>query len=236
MTAARASISIAIPAYNEIDTLERATHDALAVLARHADDYEVLIVDDGSIDGTSALADRVAAEIPHVRVIHHAQNRGFSGAMRTCLWEARKELIVLGPADGQARFEQLAAFLHRIDDYDLLFGRRTNRVDSPYRKLGSFVWYAYLKLLFGTSIPEFSALFLFRRAAIQTMHVPVRDRGANMLPALFLLARVKGFRVGTVDAPVYARVGGHSKGGGIGHALLTMAEDLQLWWRWRVRS
>lgn len=228
------SLSITIPAYNEAETLESSIREALSVLPQHADDYEVLIVDDGSTDGTGGLADRLAAEHPHVRVIHHPQNRGFSGAMRTCLWQASKDLIILGPADGQARFSDITAFLDRVEHYDLLFGRRIGQTVSSYRRLGSRIWYAYFRLLFGTSIPEFSASFLFRRTAIQAMQIPVLDRGINMLPVLFLLARAKGLRVGLVDSAVYPRAGGRAKGGSVAAALITMAEDLRLWWRWRV--
>lgn len=229
------SITIAIPAYNEIENLERAVLEAISVLKEHTRDYEVLIVDDGSSDGTGALADRLAAGHPAVSVIHHPRNRGFSGAMRTSLWSARGQLILLGPADGQARFSDITAFLDRIDGYDLLFGRRVSRDDSGYRKWGSRMWYAYIRVLFRVTLPEFSALFLFRREAIQSMRVDVRDRGANMLPALFILATVQGRRVGTVDCAVHARTAGQAKGGRIFHTLVTMAEDLQLWWRWRAR-
>jgi glycosyltransferase involved in cell wall biosynthesis len=229
------SITIAIPAYNEIDTLERAVLEALSVLPRHTRDYEVLVVDDGSTDGTAALADRLAAAHPEVTVVHHARNHGFSGAMRTCLWKARGQFIMLAPADGQARLSDIEAFLDRIDGYDLLFGRRVIRDDSSYRKWGSRMWYAYIRFLFSVTLPEFSALFLFRREAIQSMRVDVRDRGANMLPALFILATAQGFRVGTVDCAVHARAAGQAKGGRIFHTLVTMAEDLLLWWRWRAR-
>ncbi len=231
---ARPRISIAIPAYNEIDTLERAVREALDVLPRHAEDYEVLIVDDGSADGTGALADRLAAENRQVRVVHHPANRGFSGAMRTCLWQSRGDLILMGPADGQARFQDLDILLPRIAEYDLLFGVRVSPWQGVVRSIGSRIWYAYVRLLFGVAIPEFAATFLFRRSAIQALTIGVSDRGANMLPALFVQAHARGFRVGTIETAVHPRTGGRAKGGRPWHILVTVAEDLRLCWRWRI--
>ncbi|HLG37628.1 MAG TPA: hypothetical protein VI338_05800 [Nitrososphaera sp.] len=96
------------------------------------------------------------------------------------------------------------------------------------------VWYAYLRILFGTEIPAFSTTFLFRRSVTQALRIDVRDRGVNMLPVLFLKAHAKGLRVGLVETAVYERRGGRSKGGSLVNALATFAEDLHLWWRWRV--
>jgi len=97
-------VTVAIPAYDEITSLAAVVAEAQAELAAIglARDGEVLIVDDGSTDGTSALADDLARSSPNVRVVHHRPNRGFSGAMRTCFRESRGDWIFLAPADGQS--------------------------------------------------------------------------------------------------------------------------------------
>src|SRR5207245_6412035 len=102
-------VTIATPASDEIENLERAVLDARDALAGHGG--EVLVVDDGSRDGTGPLADSLAARYPEVRVLHHEVNRGFSGAMTTCFREAAVDLIFLVPAGGQGAISELGRFL-----------------------------------------------------------------------------------------------------------------------------
>jgi len=228
------ALTVVVPAYNEAETLEGAVEEALEVLPALGRRFEILVVDDGSTDGTGSLADRLSRNHPQVRVIHHPVNRGFSGAMRTGLGGARGEWVALGPADRQARWEDLARLFAVADSHDLIFSYRTGREDPFYRRLMSGLWFAWLSLLFGVEVPQFSSLFLFRRLALERLRVRVRDRGSNMLPALYLRACGEGLRIGLVGTRQTARAGGRSKGGDLSNALRTVAEDLSLWWRWRV--
>jgi glycosyltransferase involved in cell wall biosynthesis len=228
------ALTLVIPAYNEAETLEGAVLEALEVLPALKGRFEILIVDDGSTDGTGALADRLSRSHAQVRVIHHPANRGFSGAMHTGLGGATGEWVALGPADRQARWADLHGFFAMADSYDLIFSYRTGREDPFHRKLMSRLWFAWLRLLFGVQVPQFSSLFLFRRLALQRLRVRVRDRASNMLPALYLRACQERLRIGLVGTRQPARAGGRSKGGDLSNALRTVAEDLSLWWRWRV--
>ena len=146
-------LSITIPAYNEEDTLEEIIGEAVGAGTSTDDDFEVLIVDDGSSDQTGRVADRLATETPNVRVVHHEHNRGFSGAMRSCVEEAAGDYIFLGPADGQAEFAELQRFWKLRDEYDLIFSCRAGRSDSVRRKLSSTVWYTFLRTLFRPGDP-----------------------------------------------------------------------------------
>ena len=228
-------LSITIPAYNEEDTLEEIIGEAVGAGTSTDDDFEVLIVDDGSSDQTGRVADRLATETPNVRVVHHEHNRGFSGAMRSCVEEAAGDYIFLGPADGQAEFAELQRFWKLRDEYDLIFSCRAGRSDSVRRKLSSTVWYTFLRTLFGQAIPEFSSTFLFRRAAIPEFPVKVRPDASNFLPILYLTAIQRGRRVGTLGTMQHERRGGVAKGGSVTNTLRTVIEDLMLWWRLRVR-
>src|SRR5436309_3311232 len=198
-------LSITIPAYNEESTLEQIVDEALRAGASTDDNFEVLIVDDGSTDSTGSVADRLAQTRPNVRVLHHERNRGFSGAMRSCVEAAAGDFVFLGPADGQAAFDEIKRFWAMRDSYDLIFSCRAARIDSAGRKLSSAVWYAFLRVLFGQRIPEFSSTFLFRRAAIPKFPVKIRPDASNFLPVLCLTAAQTGRRVGTLRAVQYER-------------------------------
>jgi glycosyltransferase involved in cell wall biosynthesis len=228
-------LSITIPAYNEEATLEEIVEEALSAGAAMNDDFEVLIVNDGSSDETGRLADRLAAARPNVRVVHHEHNRGFSGAMRSCVDEAMGEYVFLGPADGQAEFDEIRRFWAMKEQYDLVFSCRAGRDDSAGRKVSSAVWYAFLRILFGRVIPEFSSTFLFRRAAIPEFAVKIRPDASNFLPVLYLTAIETGRSVGTLRTVQHQRRGGVAKGGSVTNSIRTVIEDIVLWWRLRVR-
>jgi len=227
-------VSITLPAYNEQTTLEEVVDEALAAGTEMSVDFEVLIVDDGSSDGTGELADRLAREKAKVRVVHHEHNRGFSGAMRSCVEEAAGEYVFLGPADGQAGFDEIHRFWALIGDYDLIFSCRAGRDDSARRKLSSAIWYTFLKILFGQTIPEFSSTFMFRRAAIPEFPVKIRPDASNFLPILYLTAVTGGRRVTSLPTMQYQRRGGVAKGGSVTNTARTVIEDVELWWRLRV--
>src|SRR5262245_49326646 len=94
------SVSVVVPVYDEEKNLEQVVRDLTTELAGYR--YEIIIIDDGSKDGTPVLADRLAAEDPqHVRVIHYATNRGGGAATRTGLSAATNDLVMMVPGDGQ---------------------------------------------------------------------------------------------------------------------------------------
>src|SRR4029079_2664626 len=108
-------LTIAIPAYDEVANLGRAVDEARAAATRVAPgDTEILVVDDGSRDGTGAVADGLVAAFPEVRVVRHQTNRRVSGAMTTCFREARGDWIFLAPADGQTPLSELLGFFELV--------------------------------------------------------------------------------------------------------------------------
>jgi glycosyltransferase involved in cell wall biosynthesis len=113
----RVDLSVVIPAYNEAQrlrpTLER-LHAFLGRLAGGAVRYEILIVDDGSTDGTADVVETLAASIPHLRVIRSRPNRGKGAAVRTGMLEARGQVRVMCDADGSMPPEELPKLLAPI--------------------------------------------------------------------------------------------------------------------------
>lgn len=229
-------MSITIPAYNEEVTLEEVVTEALEAAAALFEDFEVLLVNDGSLDGTGEIANRLAQEDQRIRVIHHPQNLGFSGAMMSCVRHAAGDYVFMGPADGQVNYGDLGRFLEITDRYDLIFGSRVFRKDGTHRKLASAIWYAFIRILFGARIPEFSSLFCFRRDAIPEFPVQVRPDASNFMPMLYLTAVRSGARVGTLGVDQGPRRGGEPKGGNFVNAVRTIAEDFKLAWQLRGPS
>jgi len=89
----RPGISVFFPAYNDAGTIASMVLSAMLVVETITPDYEIIIINDGSADHTGEIADRLAADYDNVRVIHHAQNQGYGGALRSGFANATKDLI-----------------------------------------------------------------------------------------------------------------------------------------------
>ena len=222
-------VTIAMPAYDEAPNLARAARDALRALAAGPRDGELLIVDDGSTDGTASIADELATADPRVRVVHHRVNRGFSGAMTTALREARGEWVFLVPADGQAEMDELGRFLTAGSDADIVVGVRRARPEHVDRVILSRAFHAIANALFPLPLAEFSSVFLFRRALIDAMPIRSRPRSATFLPEVLFRAKTRHARFAQILVEWLPRAGGRAKGGQLSVAFLTLVELVRLW-------
>src|SRR5947209_13354579 len=123
------SLSLVIPAYNEEAGIRQAVAEADTALAGLAQDYEILVVDDGSGDGTAAAVARAAQAHPRVRLLRHDRNRGYSAALRTGFEGARGRLVAFTDADCQFDLADLGLLLPLAERSPLVVGYRVGRQD-----------------------------------------------------------------------------------------------------------
>jgi len=128
------SLTIFFPCYNEQDNVEQATAAAIKAAQLVTSDYEVIIVDDGSDDRTGEIADRLALEDKHVRVIHHPKNRGYRVALISGFRGANKDVIFYTDGDLQFDVSEIVKLWSLLGSYDVITGYRINRQDSFIRK------------------------------------------------------------------------------------------------------
>ena len=218
-------LTIAIPAFDEVQNIERAIREARATAQEVApSDAEVLIVDDGSRDGTGAIVDRLAEQLADIRVVRHERNRGFTGAMSTCFRHARGDWIFLAPADGQISMSEVKRFLTEIPRADVIVGVREQRLEGAGRKTLSRAFHLIARLLFGLKVPEFSSVFLFRRSLLASMRFRSASRSAALLPEILFRASRRGGRFAVVSVVQHPRIAGRAKGGQLSVAVLTLGE------------
>jgi glycosyltransferase involved in cell wall biosynthesis len=188
------SISAVLPAYNEEAIIAETTRAVAAVLHDLVDDYEVIVVNDGSRDATAERVRAVAAENPRVRLVEHAVNRGYGAALATGFDAATKELIFLTDGDRQFDVRELRAFLPQLAGADLCIGYRQPRRDPLLRRLNGWGWNLLVRLLFGYVARDVDCAFkLFRREVWEA--VEVESGGATFSAEFLIKARRAGYRI-----------------------------------------
>jgi glycosyltransferase involved in cell wall biosynthesis len=225
--AALAGVSAVVPAYDEVESLPEVVAGLLAVLPRVAGAVEVIIVDDGSRDGTGALADRLAATDPRVRTVHHRRNRGYGAAVWSGIRAARLEVVFVTDGDGQFDPDDLVHLAPLARTYDIVAGHRTRRADPFGRRLAGRLWSGLVRRLFGVPLRDVNCAFkLFRRSLFRSM----RPESTGALISAELLARALQAGRTIVEVPVthLPRRHGRATGGTPGVALRALAELLRL--------
>src|SRR5207253_9798793 len=182
------SISAVLPAYNE-EALIGATAATMAeVLSNLVDDYEVIVVNDGSRDRTREIVESLAATNPHVRCVTHPVNRGYGEALKTGFSSATKELIFLTDGDKQFDVREIERFVPHAERADLVIGYRAPRRDPAVRLVYAWGWRFLVTLLFGYAARDIDCAFkLFRSAVWQ--RVRVNSGGATFSAEFLIKAR-----------------------------------------------
>jgi glycosyltransferase involved in cell wall biosynthesis len=173
------SISVFLPVFNDQATIGDLVKDALSVLPSFTDDYEVILVDDGSTDDSGAIADALARESGPVKVIHHPQNQGYGAALRTGFQNATGDLIFYTDGDGQYDILELALLIPLMTDgVDVVNGYKLKRQDNRYRRASGAVYNSLARFLFRLPIRDVDCDFrLIRRSAMERIRL-VKSSGA----------------------------------------------------------
>ncbi len=207
-------LSVVILAYNEQANVRPVCQEILETLTMLGVESEVLIVDDGSTDGTGALADTLASEPVAsqvtIRVIHHGQNLGLGGGYRTGFSEARGEFLTFFPADGQFPASIIPAFLRETDQADLVLGYIPKRRSTLVAKGLSLAERVLYRGLFGP-MPKFQGILMIRRAILAQVPLVSQGRGWAVVMELILRVYRGPYRVVSVANELRPRLSGESK-------------------------
>jgi glycosyltransferase involved in cell wall biosynthesis len=202
-------LSVVIMAWNEAASLAAVAHEIHEELLRLHAPFEILLIDDGSSDGTGNIADELAVALSGLRVHHHEVNRGLGGVYRTAFTEARGELVTFFPADGQFPADLLARYLSAMADADIVLGVLPRR-EHGLAKLLSFGERALLRLMFG-SFPRFQGILMFRTELVRRTPLVSQGRGWIVLMEFILRQARAGARIKNVTIAMRPRSSGTSK-------------------------
>ncbi|HET9733600.1 MAG TPA: FAD-dependent oxidoreductase [Acidimicrobiales bacterium] len=205
------NLSIVLPAFNEEDNIVEAVHQAGRVASRLCDDYEIIVVDDGSEDGTASLVRSIAARDPSVRLVAHDRNRGYGEALRTGFRHARMDLVFFTDADHQFDMYELSKFLPWMDRVDVVAGYRVNRQDPLVRRLLAYTWNLMVRSLFYVPVRDIDCAFkLFRRQVFESLDL--ESVGAMVNTELMVKIGRSGAGVVEIGVRHYPRTAGRARG------------------------
>ena len=227
-------ISVFFPAYNDGGTIASMVLSAVLVLQSLTDDYEVIVVNDGSSDYTREILDELERRYQAVRIVHHEKNRGYGGALRTGFSEGSKEFIFYTDGDAQYDVRDLPALWKEMDDgVDMVQGYKMGRSDPLHRVIIGRVYHWMANLAFGLHLKDVDCDFrLMRRSIFDKVHLK-SDSGVICVE---MMKKIKdgGFQINEVPVHHYHRAYGQSQFFNFRRILRVGRDLFKLWWELRL--
>ncbi len=228
------SLSISFPAYNEEDNIGRAIQDAVRVASKITDDFEVIIVDDGSADRTGDVIREYATRHPQVRLVEHEVNKGYGAAVYDGLVAGTKDWAFFTDSDLQFVMDELENLWALRDEANIVIGYRAPRRDPFIRKFNGFGWTWLTNVLFGYVSRDVDCAFkLMSRQVVQAVAPHVLSRGATLSAEFLVRAKRMGFKIREVPVTHRPRVAGSQTGAKLSVILRAFREmatfRIQLW-------
>jgi glycosyltransferase involved in cell wall biosynthesis len=200
------SVSVVIMAWNEEANLPHQLTRTLAYLSRTFPESELIVVDDGSQDGTAAVVEEAAARDARVRLIRHPENRGMGAAIRSGYGAATKRWVTQLPADGQVNPRVFDGFLPHLDEVPLILSRYADRGDGLTRRVLTRGFQLTNRLLLGHPC-DYTGTMFFRRDLLARSTLSSDTFFANIEFPLGLIKAGVPHRFVTIEPPEPRRHG-----------------------------
>lgn len=226
------NLSVFLPVYNEEKNLEKTVVQTAAFLRPNFSEWEIIIVNDGSSDKTSQVAQRLALAEPRIKIITHVENRGYGAAFKSGIHAAKYDWVTFTDADGQFDFAEISKFLKIQEESgaDLVIGYYLNRRVPFYRKLNTFFWEGLVRILFGLRVRDIDCAFkLFSNRVVVAVEPLESERGAFISTEFLVKAKKKGFKIREVGVSHFPRQQGHGTGANLDVIVKSFVDLFRLW-------
>ena len=230
------SLSVFFPAYNDGGTIASMVIRTVKTASELTQDFEVIVVDDGSADGTADIADELARTYPQVRAVHHPTNRDYGAALQTGFRSATKDLIFYTDGDAQYDPTELALLWPRMTDgVDLVNGYKISRSDPFHRILIGRVYHHIVSLLFGLKLRDVDCDFRLMRRRIFD-RIDLEKTSGIICVEMIKKIQDAGFRIVEVPVHHFHRTHGKSEFFNFRRLFRTGRDLLVLWYALVVRG
>jgi glycosyltransferase involved in cell wall biosynthesis len=228
-------LSVFFPAYNDSGTIASLVISALRAARTLTSDFEIIIVNDGSADGTADIANELARTYPEVRVVHHERNRGYGGALRTGFETASRDLVFYTDGDAQYDPAEMGVLWEAFNEnVDLVNGYKISRSDPLHRIVIGRIYHHTVKLLFGLQVRDVDCDFRLMRRSIFDRVVLEKNSGVICLEMMKKIQDA-GFRIAEVPVHHYHRAYGRSQFFNFRRLFRTGLDVMKLWYALVIR-
>jgi glycosyltransferase involved in cell wall biosynthesis len=219
-------VSILVPAKDEVENLPAFVAQCETMIRASAVSYEVIVIDDGSRDGTAALLPQLMRQYPWLRSVTHRAQRGIADALRSGYLAARGGVLVFYPADLQFKPEDIPRLVQPILDgsSDMVTGFKQGQYEKAFV---SRIYNGLSRSLFDVPVRDLNNVKAYRREIMDDQ--PVRPDWHRYM---IVLAHAQGYTVSEIPIPVYPRVAGRSKFG-LGRIPVGVLDMLAVWFELR---
>lgn len=223
----RQNISIILPCYNEEKNIARQISYANSTLNKITDDYEIIIVNDGSTDGSRVLLEQLAKDNDKIKVISHKSNLAYGKALKSGFKQATKDLVFFTSMDNQYDINQINTFLQYIVHNDIVIGYRAKRKDPFYRIFIAKSYNLLIRILYGLEIQDIDCAFkLFRKNVISRLQI--KSQYSFIDAEILLKAKKSGYSIKQLEVQHYPRMLGSSTVG-FKAIVLTLIETIKFY-------
>lgn len=231
------SLSVFFPAYNDALAIGPLVEKAFEVLRENAEEFEVIVINDGSQDDTAAVLEQLRARFgPAMRIVTHAQNQGYGGALRSGFAAARCEFVFYTDGDGQYDVGELPLLLERMSEgVGLVNGYKLARHDPWHRVCIGWLYNRFARWLFRIRLRDIDCDFrLIRRRLLANIHLT--STTGSVCVELVRKIELTPWRVVEVGVHHYPRLHGRSQFFRVASLFRTFHQLLALYWALVIRG
>lgn len=229
------SVSAFFPCYNDALSIGKMVRDVHAGLETAVDDFEVIVVNDGSQDNSLAVLHELAAEFPRLRIVDHTSNRGYGGALLSGFEAATKQWVFYTDGDAQYDAGEIVRCIAAVQaDTDIVQGFKIGRGDPWHRKVIGRTYHHVVKLLFRLRVRDTDCDFRLIRQTLLDKVTLRSSTGVICVEMMCSFQRV-GARFVQVGVSHYSRPHGKSQFFRLPAIARSARQLLQLWWRLMIR-
>lgn len=203
-------ISVVIPAYNEAENIDEVVKQIFNTLEHLFPKYELIVVDDGSNDGTYEIVNKLSSSFHNLKCIRFEDNRGYGAALREGFREAAFRYVFYTDSDGQFDIREIEKIMPIMDNCDMVAGFRLTREDNLFRRLSSAIYNQFVSFYLGIYFMDVNCSFkLFKREILD--RVRLESNGFSIDAELLWKTKKAGYRICERGVRHYKRDKGRSK-------------------------
>lgn len=221
------SLSINIPAYNDEKSIEALVGEAHDIAGSIVDKFQILIINDGSKDGTKEQLERLRQIYTNIKVVHHRDNLGFAETFKEIFSNQDCDVNFIIPGDGQIKPIILLELWSFLKEYDFILGCRKMRRDNLKRRISSFIYNLLISVICKRRIRDVNSAVLYKSKVMDDIKL---DSRSALIHAEFLIRVLKkGYKICEVPIEHYPRASGIGSGGKFSVIFDTILELIKKW-------